>query len=317
MIEAAGRQVLSGVVIEQASVCFQRVYEKSVQRVLAHGKPCELADRQAILQKTRANRCGHLRLAVETGHRSISLRSQCGENGSLRGGRTKNVCIRQQGNRILGVLPQASEGEERKGFVFLDREAGRAPKLVAAQGILGRLALTVRLSWIEDLTGLQRLSASKRVSGVHGIIAEISVEAAVQLIRAGFRDDVDRRATRSTEISRIIAPVNLKLLNRILAQRETHTARVIIRFSAVDGDAIASAVAAVKGQAALRCLLDSKILVGSQPGGVPDTRSQKSECQIITTVNGELSDILLRECIRLAPSLGLHGGKFGRHFHLS
>src|SRR5260370_11182505 len=137
--------------------------------------------------------------------------------------------------------------------------------------MLGRLALTIYFGWIEDLTGLQCLSTGERVSGVHGIIAEISVEAAVQLIGAGFRDDVDRCATRAPKVRCIIAAVDLKLLNRILAQRETHSARVIIGFSAVDGDAVASAVAAVKGQAALPGLLDSKILVGSQPGGVRDT----------------------------------------------
>src|SRR5260370_8261192 len=98
--------------------------------------------------------------------------------------------------------------------------------------MLGRLALTIYFGWIEDLTGLQCLSTGERVSGVHGIIAEISVEAAVQFIGAGFRDDVDRCATRSTEISRIIAAVDLKLLHRILAHRETHTPAIVITFSA-------------------------------------------------------------------------------------
>ena len=77
----------------------------------------------------------------------------------------------------------------------------------------------------------------------------------MQLVRSGFGDDVNRRSARSAELRRVVAAVDLKLLNSILAQREPHSASVIIGFSAVNGDAIASAIAAIEGKAALRCLI--------------------------------------------------------------
>src|SRR5580692_4145332 len=60
MVEPAGHQVLPGVVIEQSTVCFQRVYKKAVQRRLPCGKARGLADGQAAVECARAEGCGNL-----------------------------------------------------------------------------------------------------------------------------------------------------------------------------------------------------------------------------------------------------------------
>ncbi len=139
----------------------------------------------------------------------------------------------------------------------------------------------------------------------------------MQLVRAGFGDDVDHSAARSAQFSRIVAAVDLKLLYSILAQRETHSTRVIIRFPTVHRDAIASAIAAVERKAALGCLLDSKILVGGQPRRIRDTRRQQSEGKIIATADGQVVEVFFRERIRLTASLGLHHRQLGTHFNSS
>src|SRR5579863_5575381 len=100
----------------------------------------------------------------------------------------------------------------------------------------------IGLGWIECLTWLQRLSDCKRVGSIHRVIAEISEKTAVQLVCAGFGDDINRGPARTAEFSRIVATVDLKLLHGVLAQGETHSARVVIGFSAVHRDAIASAI---------------------------------------------------------------------------
>src|SRR4029077_17543837 len=125
-----------------------------------------------------------------------------------------------------------------------------ASKLIALQGILNGSAHAIRLRRIENLTACQRLRARKRVRGIHRIIAEIAVKGAVQLVRPGLGNDVDRRPACSAQLRRVIAAVDLKLLNGVLAQSETHSAGVIIGFSTVNGDAIASAIAAIERKAA-------------------------------------------------------------------
>jgi len=47
--------------------------------------------------------------------------------------------------------------------------------------------------------------------------AEKSIQAAVQVVRPGFRHDVDRCAAGSAQLRRIVAAIDLKLLHRILA----------------------------------------------------------------------------------------------------
>ena len=180
------------------------------------------------------------------------MRRQSSDNRILRSRRSEKTRAGQDRNGILRVLEQPFEGNEQKGLVFRDREARRAAKLIAGQGILRIDAVNVRLGRIENRTRRQRLRTGKRVSGIQRIIAKITVKGAVQLVRPGLGDDVNRCAARSPELRRVIAAVDLKLQNRVLTQRETHSTRVIIGFPTVNGDAIAAAIAAIERKAALR-----------------------------------------------------------------
>ena len=108
----------------------------------------------------------------------------------------------------------------------------------------------------------------------------------------------------------------MELLNRVLAKGQPNSARVIISFSTVHGDAIASAVAPIKREAALRGLLNPKILVRGKPCGIRDTRSEQSKSEVIAPINREIGDIVLRERVGLACPLCFHERRCGGHFHL-
>ena len=130
----------------------------------------------------------------------------------------------------------------------------------------------------------------------------------MNFVGAGLGHNVDGTARRSSQIRRVVAAIDLEFLDRILADRETHAASIISGFATIHGDAIASAVAAVKGMSTLRCLFYSEILVAGQPRGVGNARRQQSKCEVIAAINGQVSDVLLVDPVGLASPLGFDGG---------
>ena len=90
----------------------------------------------------------------------------------------------------------------------------------------------------------------------------------MRLICSGFRNDVYRRSACSAKLGRVIAAVDLKLVNGILAQIAAHTARVVIRLAAVYRDIVSAAIASVERKPALRCLLYAKVLITRKTGRV-------------------------------------------------
>ena len=88
----------------------------------------------------------------------------------------------------------------------------------------------------------------------------------MQVVGARLCHDIDRRAARSAQVRGIIAAVYLELLHRILAHRETHASGIRSGFAAIYRHIVSSAIAAVERQAALRRLLDAKILVVRDAG---------------------------------------------------
>ena len=131
----------------------------------------------------------------------------------------ENIRVRQQRNRILRVLPQAFERGEQEGPVFANGEAYGPAELLATQRILDWLPLSVGIRWIEHIAWLQRLTGGKGIADIHSIIAEEAIETSSHLVCAGLGDDVDGRAACSTQLRRIIAAIDLKLLHGILADR--------------------------------------------------------------------------------------------------
>src|SRR5947209_7054642 len=183
-----------------------------VDQVILQGTGSRV-DGEDILQNSRAGgrRCG---LAGQTRHRSPSQSGQTADDGLLAAGWSKDVAAGQKRNRSLLVLQEAFVGNKHEGPVFFDWEARGTAKLLAAQRILERLALSIHREW---LAGAERLAEGKRITGVQSIITEEAIERAMQGIGPGLGDDVDRGAICPAERGRIVGAVDLKFLNGILA----------------------------------------------------------------------------------------------------
>src|SRR6202049_905651 len=114
----------------------------------------------------------------------------------------------------------------------------------------------------------------------------------MELVRAGFGDDVNGGAARATQFRRIVAAVDLKFLDSVLAERKADTARIIVGLATINRDAVAPAVAAIKRKTALGSLFDAKILVTGKARGIGHARHEQSKGKIIAAVNGKFSDVL-------------------------
>src|SRR5208283_3906203 len=210
---------------------------------------------------------------------------QSRDNRLLRGVRRKNIAIREQWHGVLRVGSQTLIGQVQEGLVLLDREPHTATELLAVQGILHWLA---RRRKRKRLAGLQRLTDGENISGVQGIVSKKTEKTAMQLVRAGFRDDVDRCTARSTELRHVVTAVDLELLDRILAYRQAHTTRVIVGFASIHGHAVASAVAAVKRKPALWRLFGPEIGIICDGVRIAYSRRQQGKRQIIAAINRQV-----------------------------
>src|SRR5260370_2185710 len=124
-------------------------------------------------------------------------------------------------------------------------------------------------------------------------------ETGVQAGGAWRGDDVDGCADRAHEFGRIIAPINLEFRHAILAEVRADSAGIIIELTTIHGNAVSSAIAAIEGKPALRRLLNSKVCVTGQPGGVCSSRNQQGVGEIVTAVDGQFFDELLVDSVCL------------------
>jgi hypothetical protein len=62
-------------------------------------------------------------------------------------------------------------------------------------------------------------------------------------------------------------------------------------------------------------LLDAKILIVREPGGVGDAGQQQGKVEVIAAVNRKILDILLRDGIGLAATFGFDDGRSGGDFY--
>src|SRR5215471_1459983 len=293
MIEAAGRQILMGVVVEQSAVGFELVDQEIVDCVLARGQTGHGADRQALLKGTGAG------LRGKNGNRAISVvqaryvgvsrgSDERGDNCLLgrprvgwskirrysRRGPGKDRAVGQEHYRVLRVLAQSLKRNKQERLILLDGGTQRAPKLVSAERILDRPSLRSKGEWISRP---QRFAARKWVCCVHGIVSEIAEKTAVYCVSARFRYNVDRASESPSLNCAVIATIHLEFLYRILADSQSDAACVIIRLRAVHGYTIAAAIAPVKRKATLGRLLDTKILIVGKTRGIRDTRHQQGK----------------------------------------
>src|SRR5205807_9536329 len=109
-----------------------------------------------------------------------------------------------------------------EGLVLLKGEAQRAAELIALQSVFGRSALG---GGGKRAARSQGLGDRKRIACIQGVVAEKAVQAAVQIVGAGFGNDVDGGAAGRAQFSRVVAAVDLEFLHRILAEGEPDPAR--------------------------------------------------------------------------------------------
>jgi len=136
----------------------------------------------------------------------------------------------------------------------------------------------------------------------------------MHVVRAGFGNDVDARASRSAQIGGVVAAIHLEFLHRVLAQGEAHATGIVVGFTTVDGHAVSPAIASVKRKPALRRLLHSKILVIGEPRGIRHTRHQQRETQVIAAVNRKIRDVPVGQRVCFAAALRFHHGRLRVHF---
>lgn len=197
-------------------------------------------------------------------------------------------------------------------MVLLNGETDTASELLAVQGILHWLACRRKR---KRLAGQQSLTDGENISGVQGIVSEKPEKTAMQLVRAGFRDDVDGCTARSTELRHVVTTVDLEFLDGVLAYRQAHPTRIIVGFASIHGDAVATAIAAVKRQAALWCLFGAEICVVGDSVGIADPRRKQGERQIVAAINRQIGDVILSERIGLTAPLRLDRRRRGAHFN--
>ena len=172
-----------------------------------------------------------------------------------------------------------SRGFGPKLVQSLDQTKKEADSLRICLSLYGIIAVRRRIDWlslrigdgrIEHIARLQRLAEREWIPCIHSIVAKKPVESSVGLICARLGDDIKRPAARSAQLRRIVAAVDLKFLNGILTDRQPDAAGVVVRFAAVHSDAVASSIAAVERESAVRRLLDPEICVESQSRGIGD-----------------------------------------------
>src|SRR4029077_4612271 len=122
------------------------------------------------------------------------------------------VGVGKQRNGILGIAQETLKRAVQERLVFGDGEADCAAKLLASEAVFYMGALHIGRRRIERQPRRERLADGKRIRGIHGIITEIAEEAAMHVIAAGLRDDVDGGAAGAAEIRSIVAAVNLEFL---------------------------------------------------------------------------------------------------------
>ena len=73
---------------------------------------------------------------------------------------------------------------------------------------------------------MQCLAEGERILGVHGIVAEKTIERAMHIVGAGFGHYVDGRTGGCAQVGGVVAAIDLEFLHIVLAYRQAHAAAI-------------------------------------------------------------------------------------------
>ena len=155
----------------------------------------------------------------------------------------------------------------------------------------------------------------KWIGCVETLITKIGERTAAKVIGTSLRNNIDDTAACPAEFRVVVATVDLKFLHRLLTERRTYAAALVIRLSTVNGDAITATIIAVKRYAALWRLGDTKIRVIGESVRVDHARREQCECQIITTVDRQIADKSLVNSGRLLCLIRLDRERIARNLN--
>src|SRR5262249_1248040 len=146
----------------------------------------------------------------------------------------------------------------------------------------------------------------ERVARVHDVVAKESKKAAVEVVGAGLRHDVDRGPAGSAQVSSVVGAVDLELLDAFLAHRQPDSTGVVVGLPAVHGYAVAPAVASIERETTLRRLFDPEVLVARHARGITHSRSQQREGEIVAAVDRQILDKSVGNHVGLLAGLRVH-----------
>lgn len=153
-------------------------------------------------------------------------------------------------------------------------------------------------------------------SRIERTVAEKSEQAAMKGVGSGFGDNVDRRAAGSAQLRRVVVAVDLKLVDRILADRKAHAAGIVIGLAAVYGYAAAPAVAAVDGKSALRGRLHAVVVVAGDDVRVAHTGHQQRKGEVVALADRQVFNQPRADRTRLAAAFSFDHWRSAADDHL-
>src|ERR1700719_3376212 len=230
MIQTARKEIIIRVERKQSAIRLKLIDQERIQSRLAGSDKQSMKrirvgiHRQQALKAESACLRGQMRdgsIGIVDARYPRIARQCCKrpENRILRPGRKENICVGKKRHCVLGILTQSFKCQEPESLVLLDRKPGVDAELIPLQGILDRRSLRRGSCGIKHLSGLERLAESKRIARVQGIVAEEPKRTPVNVVRSGLGHNINRCAACRPQISLVVAPVDLELLDGILAQR--------------------------------------------------------------------------------------------------
>src|SRR5215472_6873963 len=156
---------------------------------------------------------------------------------------------------------QAFSRKEQERLFLLRGKAQGGAELLAIETVLSRLAHCVEgeAGGRSQLAGLQSVGRREGIASIHGVVAEKSINGAVQGIGSRLAYDVDGSAAGRAQLAVVVGAVDLEFLHRVLAKVHQHGAGIAVELPSIHGDIVPTPVASVERESGLRGLANTKI----------------------------------------------------------